>query len=344
MPNTYIKPEKYVGLALAQLAHDTVFASDFVTRYDGGNFVGAKDDSVTYRLPGVTRARDYEWRTRTAPIKIDEIYRTVLSIKLDTHTYQGVGATDEEMTLDVSSFQDEIVTPQVNALTDRLEGKVLLKLQNANFKTTNLDASEATDDPFRFMLRAKSILDAQHTPAAGRTLLVGSAVEPWLLDSDKLRDSDPSQAQTAYREAVLSRGAGFNILSSGQIASTAIYALHPSWCVLANVAPAVMPGMYSARNSFRGFSLRVLRDYDADYLQMRNILSTFTGLTEVADEYKRFATGDVIPTTGPNAGAQVGDIIIGDGTSDPLTGGEEGQPIFTGLNVRGARGTFTPAA
>lgn len=335
MPNTYIKPEKYVSLALAMLERDTVLPG-LVTRYDGAGFIGAQDDTVTVRTEGITKARDYEFRTRVNPIVMDEIYRNAWSIALDTHTYSAVGVTDEEMTLDITSFGEEVLSPQLVAIRERLESKVVTALGAAPFKTVDLDAAEA-DSPYKYALNARAVLNAQGTPRAGRTLLVGTTVEPWLLSAPELVTMDPSQAQTAFREAIFGRLAGFNIMSSELIADDAIYALHPSWAVLANLAPDVPQGVaYGARRAYQGYSLRVIRDYDANYLRDRSVISTFTGINSINDEYDRYTAADQAgPTarwTARPSGYGVGDIVITDG-----------KPQFTTKNVRGAKGTFTPA-
>jgi hypothetical protein len=334
--NTYLKPEKYVALALAKLEFESVLPN-VVTRYNGDIHKGARNDTVIiWKTDGITKARDYEWRTRNMPIVMDEIYRTSAAIQLGTHTYNGIPLTDEELTMDLSSFATEILDPQMNAVRDRLESKVVTALNNSNFKVTNLDAAES-DDPYRFSLQARAVLNAQGTPARGRYLLVGSNVEPWLLDSDKLEKRDLPASASAFREASLYRMGGFDILSSMLIDPNAIFALHQSWAVLGNLAPEIPQGVtYGARQAFQGYSLRVIRDYDANYLQDRSVVSTYSGISEIKDEFLRYTAADETGNTAAWAarpdGYGVGDIVILDG-----------QPQYTGMNVRGARGTFTPA-
>jgi hypothetical protein len=318
VPNKFVKAEKYVAMALAMLERDSVLPN-VVTRFDGGAFVGAEGDVVNFRLPGITTARDYEWRTRTAPIVLDTITRTTVPIKLDTHTYSAVPITDEELTLDVEDFAADVVEPQLVAVRDRLESKVPAALAAAPFKTTDLDAAEA-DDPYLFALHARAVLNAQGTPKGNRTLLVGTNVEEWMLSSDRITKQDPAAATTAYREAVLGRTAGFDIASSSLIPANAVYAMHASALVLANVAPAVPQGVaYGARRNYRGYGLRVIRDYDSNFARDRSMVSTFTGISSVNDEYQRNSDGSVVI-------------------------GSDGLPVITTKNVRGARGTFTPAA
>jgi hypothetical protein len=317
--NVFIKAQKYVALALAALERDTVLPN-VVTRFDGGVFKGAENDTVSFRLPGLIRdARDYEWRTRTAPIVLDSITRTKVDIDLDTHTYSAVPITDEELTLDISSFAEDVVLPQTNVVVDRLERKIAVALRAAPFGVTDLDAAES-DDPYAWALSARNKLNAQGTPRANRQLLVGTNVETWLLSSDKLIKMDPSQATNAYREASLGRIAGFNIVASELLTPNEIFATHPSALVMANVAPEVPDGAtYGAKRQFRGYGLRVLRDYDPNFARDRSLVSTFTGISSVNDQYEYDGGGL---------------IVIG----------VDGKPTLTGFNARGGKGTFVPTA
>jgi len=315
--NTYIKAEKYAALAVGALDLKAVLPQVF-TKFDGGAFVGAEDDTVTFKLPGVTQARDYEWRTRTNPIVLDKIGRTKISIKLDTHTYSAVPITDEELTLDLSNFALEILNPQLVAVLERLEGKVMAGLRAAPFKVTNL-AAAAADDPYDKALDWAQVLDDQHTPADGRKLLLGSNAWKWLMKSDSLVKYDPSQAQSAYRRATSGEIAGFEVVKSSRLAPNEIFAVHPTALVVANVAPENPDGAtYSARQQYAGYGVRVLKDYDPNFLRDRSVVSTFTGVNSVNDEYQTDANGLVLDA--------------------------DGNPQITGKNVRGAKGTFTPAA
>jgi len=319
VPNTYIKAVKYANLAVAALFRDTVLTNT-VTRTDGAAFRGALDDTITFKMPGVTVARDYEWRTRVNPIVLDKIGRSVISIKLDTHTYNAIPITDEELTLDLENFSREVLVPQSEALGKRLDGKIAAALRAAPFKNTALNAAEATDtNPYKWALKASALLDGYGTPRSGRQLIVGLNPWVWLMSSDQLVKMDPAQATTAYREAVAGRIANFDILTAPEVGVNEIFAVHPSWAVLANVAPENPEGAtYSAQANYQGYGVRVLKDYDPNFLRDRSILSTFTGISTVKDEL------------------QV------DGNGNPVLDGN-GNPQYTNVSVRGARGTFTPA-
>lgn len=338
MPNTYIKAEKFVSLALALLERDSVLPN-VLTRIDGGAFVGAKADVLHHRLPGITRARDYEFRTRTAPIVYDEIYRTLISIALNTHTTAGNAVTDEEMLLDVENFAVEVVQPMLEALRTKLERKVVKALDNAGFKHEDVDftaSGTGKQDAYQYALKMRRTLNDQGTPKTGRMLLIGNDVETFFLENEKMVKMDPSQAPSAFREATIGRIAGFDVVVNDLVEEDAIFGLHQSWGILANVAPPVEQGMtYAARRRYKDYDLRVVRGFDMNYARHQTLLSTFTGISSVKDEYQRYTAAQEDAATAANA--EVGDIIFGEN--------DEGDtvPLMTGKNVRGARGTLVLA-
>lgn len=326
MPNTYLKSEKYVALALATLLKRTVLPMAF-TRFDATNFRGAKNDTVAvWRTPGITTARDYEWRTRTAPIVLDRIARSETTISMHDHIYSAVGITDEELTLDITNFNLEVLDPQMQALVTRAEGKVLNALKNANaFKVQDF-AVNATERPLAVGLRLKAILDRQGTPAAGRKWLVSSEMAAWIMLSDDLQKYDPSAANTAYREALVGRLAGMDIVEVADFDTDEFYVVHPSALVFANMAPSSPQGAtYSARQSYDGWALRVLKDYDPNYLRDRSIVSMYGGVAPVKDELKM--KKDALGMWVPDFDLQAGE-----------------DPVYTDFNVRGLKGVFTPPA
>lgn len=46
------------------------------------DYAGAKDDTITVRAPAILAARDYEWRTRSAPIVVDDIVESSIPVTL----------------------------------------------------------------------------------------------------------------------------------------------------------------------------------------------------------------------------------------------------------------------
>lgn len=334
MANTYLKTEKRIQLALAELYRRANF-SNLVTRIDGNGFVGALNDTLWYETKGVTKARDYEWRKRTRPIIFDEIYRNKLPIKLNKHMTQGVKFTSEEEKFDLESYRRDILVPQVEAVVERFDAKVVAALLAADWAVTNL-AIVATGDPngeraLAQALNVKRKLDAAGTPANGRQLVAGAEVFNWLANSAALQKYDPAQAQTVFRQGVFGRIAGMDLVDGSQILGDNDFrVVHPSWAVLGNASPVVPDGVpWGIRGRYNGWDLRIVRQYDINYDTERSLVSTFWGVSEIKDQYARYTSATIGTATD---GSEVGDIIIVDG-----------ETTFTGKNVRGGSGVFTPA-
>lgn len=329
MPNTYIKPEKRVSLALA-LLHQRSKLNGLVTLFDGRNFIGARGDTLTYDLPGVTKARDYEFRTRTRPVEIDEIYKTSLSIRINEHMTVGNKFTDEEEYFDLTSYRDEILLPQVQALADRFDKKIGQKLADYDKWAKGDYTLDVTDDQegkgaLRKAMVLKTVADTAGVPDR-RYLVCGTLAFVWFSTSEATLKYDIAQATTAFRQGVFGRIAGMDIFdASGVIADDEFYVINPSWAVLANAAPMVPQGaVWGARQTYQGWSLRVIRDYDANYLTDRSIVNTFWGLSPIEDEYKRHTEASA---KAAKDGSEAGDIVI-----------EDGKTTHTGKNIRGIKG------
>lgn len=314
------KPEKIVPFFLGMMERESILPFA-VTRVAQDFFNGAKNDTVTLRTGGLRAVgRDYEWRTRTAPIVLDDIDsdETGIAVKLDTHCYSATALTDEQMTLDEINFAQEVLAPQVAAVTDRMEAKVANALATAPFADT-LSFGDAAD-PHLIAIEARRLLDSHKVaPQAGRVLIVGSNIAAHFLASDRLSryDSTGQEGTPALRDAIIGRLGGSPVITAMGIDPNAGFYIHKSALVLGNVAPVVPSGATTGRTgiSRKGFAVRWIQDYDPNYLRDRSVVSSFVGVTSVNDE--RDANGNVI-------------------VDDPATAAVEAP-----RNVRGLRLTFT---
>lgn len=334
MPNTYLPAQQYIQLTLAEL-WKAQNLSGLITPFSMENFVGTKDDTVLYRTKGVTIARDYDWRTRTRPITFDEIYRNVIPITLGNHMTVGNRWTDEERKFDLNSVRTEIAQPMAEAMVERFDRKILAAIQNANWKITDLnivaptEANEKDNSALKSALAIKNKLDAAGTPKGGRKLVLGANAFAYIAASKSTLAYNKDLAQTVFDQGVYGRIADMDVVDGTQIiGENDVLALHPSWAVLANAAPENPESLsFSERATFRNYSARLAAQYDLDYASDRLLLNTFWGISEIKDEYKRHTAQTA---TAAGDGSEKGDIII-----------EDGKTAFTGLNVRGGKGTFT---
>lgn len=323
--HTFIKSEKYVQLGLAALDQFALLPNLF-QRISGDAFKYAKDDTIQWTTGRVTAARDYEWRTRTAPIVLDKIGQTKVDIKLDTHIYQGVPLTNEQRTLDVKSLALEVVKPQVEALITKAEGKIITGLRAADFKTA-LPTLYTDTDPYTWALAVRKILNTQGAPRGGRQILCGADAENQLLSTDRIAPANATpETSRAVRDALLGRIAGMDIIPVPALEDNEIIVVTRDAMVIANVAPERPDGAIdSAQRRAKAWSLLHTYNYDYQYQQNASVLSTFLGVNSVNDELE----------VARNAQTKLPELVLD----------ANGDPKPTGKNVRGARGLFvdTPA-
>jgi hypothetical protein len=312
--NAFLSPEVIAAVALERLRRALVLPS-MVTRMGLADFRGAKDDTVNIRVPAVLNARDYEWRTRTAPIVVDELEEVSIPVTLDQHPYSAVAVTDEELTLDITSFAMQVLEPQVIAVAEKLEAIIATTMENANYAAGDIPYAEdpTSSNFYAAAIDARKVLNDFHVPLSGRTILVGSGLEAAALKEDTLRDVSQSGSPSALRDAIIGQIAGFTVVASQSVPENFGVAFHRSAFVYANVAPEVPAGVaFGSSQTEQGLAMRWIRDYDSQYLRDRSVLSAFAGSASVNDG------------------------------RDPDSGGQPGP--LNGTNVRAVKFAFTPAS
>jgi hypothetical protein len=207
--NAFLKAEKIVSQGLGLLQRELILPR-LVTRYGVADFAGAKNDTINIRIPSLLAGREYEWRTRTAPITVDELDETSIPIELNKHVYSAVGITDEELTLDITSWGDQVARPQIRDVEEAaLQSPHLIKVDQAGNSDALRDAIIGRIAGFTVLGNVNSVpadfAVAFHPTAfalgnvapvvpdgatAGATLVFDSLAMRWIrdYDSDYLRD------------------------------------------------------------------------------------------------------------------------------------------------------------
>lgn len=301
MANVFLKADKILATALALLQREIILPK-LVTRLGLADFEGAKDDSVTIRVPAILDAREYEWRTRGAAIVVDDVVEKSVTVALSKHPYSAVAVTDEQLTLDITSFAKQILAPQVRGVAEKLESYIAAALADAPITAAQtVTFTTATGSGYDTAIDVRTILNKNNVPMADRVLVLGADIEAAWLKDDKMSDVDKSGSSTALRDAILGRIGGFLTVVSNAIPPTVGYAFHKSAIVLGNVAPIVPEGVTAgASESSDGLAMRWIRDYDPNYLRDRSVVSSFAG------------TGSVNEGVGDDA------AVVGVGTTDPI--------------------------
>lgn len=285
MANTFLKPEKIAQTALDLLQREIILPR-LVWRFGLSDFQGAKDDTITVRVPAVLTARDYEWRTRNNAIVMDDLTETGVDVTLDTHPYSAVAVTDEQLTLDIVNFGTQVLQPQVRAVAERLEALIATTLGGAIVPAAaEIPHTIGTTDGYVTAVKARKVLNMQNVPMAGRVLLLGANLEEDFLNSDHLTLVDQSGSDSALRDGTLGRILGFTVVTSNAIDPDIGYAFHSTAIAFGNVAPTVPDGAtFGASEATDGLAMRWIRDYDPNYLRDRSVVSSFAGAASVEED------------------------------------------------------------
>ncbi|MBE7953614.1 hypothetical protein ILP86_04680 [Microbacterium sp. R1] len=281
MAHIFEKAEKIAGVALGILQRTIVLPNLFSNRYGIADFKGAKGDVVNVKRPAILVAQDAGFRDRN-PIVYQDLVQSRIQVKLSRYPIVPVQLSDEELTLDIENYSQDVTVPQVRALVEDFENTIADTLGAANF-VHEVNYTPGAD-PRKIAIQARKLLNDSNVPASGRYWIVGSEVSAEIASFDKLLDVDTAGLPEAVREGVVGRLSSFTIVESNALDGDESYFVHNSALALAYVAPAAPKGATSSAIAIEGgLSVRQLFDYDSDTLHDRSILGVFTGGSVVTD-------------------------------------------------------------
>jgi len=299
-----VKAKKQINYALPMIERQLILPY-VMTILGGDTFKGAKGDTVNFKVKdgSIATARDYDFRGRTGPIVLDDIYQQGgnIPIKLTTHVVSATGLELEHLTLDDLKFAAEVLAPQVESVVERIESKALSGFRNLNIHDDLVLDIDAGDDPHLVATEAKRRLDAKKVaPYGGRRFLIGTDVAAAWIASDRLSryDSTGQEGTPALREAIIGTLSGAPVIVHNGLDPDEGYYMHSTGLVLGNAAPVVPAGATTGNSgiSRRGIAATWIQDYDAGYARDRSMVHSFVGVNEIRDE--RTAAGDWIVEQG----------------------------------------------
>jgi hypothetical protein len=278
----FLKAEQVVNTALGILEREVTLPglvwSDAV-----GDFSGAKDDTITIRVPAYARANKRAMRSGAGRQK-SKLHERGIDVKLDTNVYMDVPISDEEMSLDISDFGAQVLNRVLPAIAEGLEDEIRDVLVNAPYRNV-LTHDISADNAYNTVVAVRTKLNDANVPQQGRALAVGSNFEAALLTCDNFVRADASGSTDTLREAKIGRIAGFDVYSIPALPPDVSVAFHKTAVVIGQRAPVVPAGAgWGASANYQGLAIRTLRDYDADETEDRFLADAYIGVTEVKDD------------------------------------------------------------
>ncbi|NKV28220.1 hypothetical protein GS921_00290 [Rhodococcus hoagii] len=283
MANTILKAEQILSAGLGVLERDVVLpriiASDASRHFSSRS---PKNDTVSIRIPGRTVAKDKPWRNKSAAIEISDLNEFKIDVKLDTHPYNAIELTDEELTLDIDDFTEQVTVPQTRSVAERIEEKIATTIAGAAYPTDSVIAIGSNF--YDAAVDARRVLNDYHVPQNDRVFLVGTAVEAAILKSDQFKKFDQIGDSSALRNATIGNVAGFPIVVCNSIDPNEAYAFHrTAFQSVYRVPASPLGGVDTASGSYAGIAMRWVKDYDSTHMVNRSIFDTFFGISVVTD-------------------------------------------------------------
>lgn len=331
--STFLKAERIVSAALGLLARETVFPR-LVWRDAAGDFAGAKDDTISIRLPAYASARTRDLRSGDTRTR-DNLVERKVDVTLDTDVYKDVRLTDEELTLDIRDFGEQVLAPIVSGHARKLEDLLVDTIQAATY-AKSISYTYSSGDAWKdLIVSARELLNKARVPMQGRVLAVGSGIETEMLRTDLFVKANESGGTSALSEASIGRKAGFEIISVPSLGPDEAYAFHRTAYVMSQRAPIVPAGApFGASLSHDGFAIRAVRVLDSDKIEDILATDSWVGSNVVTDDGYFDADGLFVPSEAAlgsvvtlQTSAAADDII--DATAHGFVAGD--RVVFTAL-------------
>lgn len=294
MANSFVDPKVASSASLDLIKADLVLGRT-VFRDAERDFGGKVGDTVTVRRPGARSARKLD-RGVSNTIVLDDINNSGVAVQLADHLYSGSAVTDEEMTLTIEDFGVEVLSPITSAVAEGIEEVLVDVLQSVTPSATLPGLEEGGANVADVFTEARAELRTAKAPSAGLYAACGTAAYAAVLASERVSRVDASGASDALRSASVSQLYGFTVVESNLLDAEEIVFYHRDAFALAVRAPVVPDGVsWGASVSEGGYSLRVIKDYDATSLSDRVIGSVFAGAATLTPSFATRITGLVAP-------------------------------------------------
>ena len=298
---TPIQATRVVQTALALLERDTSLAAT-VWRNAAGDFAGAKDETISIRLPAYAVANRRTLRANDTRVRSTLNQRKV-DVTLTEDLQVDVPLTDENLTLDVESLARDVVAPAMSGIVRGYEETIATLMQSAVYDSVvGWDASS----PYDTLVDARLALDAASVPANDRFLVVGSDLAGNLLKQDLLVQANTSGSTQTLRRGVIGEVASFTVLTSPFVAPDFGVAYHRTAFALANRAPVVPQGVAWGQSlSAGGFAIRVMQHLGQNGSgDLENLVyhDGWVGANTVSDAGAFNTDGQFVPSVTPDSG------------------------------------------
>lgn len=280
----FLTPDIIAKQALATLKETLVMkplVHTDLTREFSAQKIG---DTINIRKPATFVAKDFD---RSQGIQLQTPSEESVPLKLDQFKDVSAGLTSEELALDIESFDEQILTPAMDAIALAIDTSILGVRKDVTAAVGQANGFEY-DKP-EVLLDAGRVLDENLVPSDGRYAVIGSVAKRDWQNTDTLKKFMNAGDTEALRRASLGTDLfGFNPYWTNNIKgpkpageqqvgdpTTEVgLAFHSSAIAFGSAPLQVAPGAESYVATDQGVSIRVTLDYDV--VKKQTIMSVDT--------------------------------------------------------------------
>lgn len=272
MSNTFITPSVIASRSLATL-YNTIVLAGLVYRDFDGDFNGAVGDSVTVRTPATFTAQTF-----TSSITVQDATEGSQTVELDTLVDVSFAVTAKDLTLELASFDEQLLAPAMEAIAQDIDGRLAEALvdqangSHSSGPVTGAYVGNGTSTPNLAWRDARAILGRNKLPMTQRYAVLSPEAVSSVLGDDLFVTANQSGSTDALREANIGRAFGFDNYESqvlgygsGDKGQADGVAFHRDAVSLVSRALALPVGADASRASvasYKGLGIRVVKDYD----------------------------------------------------------------------------------
>ncbi|WP_282204535.1 P22 phage major capsid protein family protein [Kitasatospora fiedleri] len=142
MANTFLTAQQIAQQALANLYETTVMAS-LVHRDFENEFARKQGDAITIRKPAVFTANEYN---RASGITVQDATEGSVNMTLNHFADVSFAVTSEDMTLKIQDFDQQLLTPAMEAIAQKIDRDLLLLRSDIVQEVGNTAPNAAGED------------------------------------------------------------------------------------------------------------------------------------------------------------------------------------------------------
>jgi hypothetical protein len=289
--NTFITPTVIAARGIATLYNSIVLAG-LVWRDFDSDFTGKQGDTVTVRRPATLTSSLFNQTTRTTTYQ--DSTEDSDDITLDKLRHVPFYVTDEQMTLEISDFQAQLLTPAMEAIAQDIDADLAEALIDAaegvgGGGTVAMSDDPASTDTAHYVFRkSREKLTRNKLPMGDRHAVLSPEATTVALGESVFLEADKSGTTDALRNAIVGRAFGFETyetqvfgLGAGDKGVADGVAFHRTALILATrplQKPRGVPAENVATSSYKSLGLRVIYSYDHDAKKDKVTVDTLYGL------------------------------------------------------------------